>query len=58
MTITDPAVRDTELARIRTEYNTVRLHAAIGYVTPGDGASRPRSRHPSGSWRPAQTRPL
>jgi putative transposase len=34
--ITDPAVLDAELARIRTEYNTVRLHAAIGYVTPDD----------------------
>ena len=34
--ISDPAVLDSELARIRTEYNTVRLHAAIGYVTPDD----------------------
>jgi len=34
--ITDPAGLDTELARIRNEYNTVRLHAAIGYVTPDD----------------------
>ena len=34
--ITDPAALDTELTRIRTEYNTVRLHAAIGYVTPDD----------------------
>ena len=34
--ITDPAALDSELARIRTEYNTVRLHAAIGYVTPDD----------------------
>jgi len=34
--ITDPAALDTELARIRTEYNTVRLHASIGYVTPED----------------------
>jgi putative transposase len=34
--IRDPAVLDTELARIRTEYNTVRLHASIGYVTPDD----------------------
>lgn len=34
--ITDPAALDTELARIRTEYNTVRLHASIGYVTPDD----------------------
>ena len=35
-TIRDPAVLDSELARIRTEYNTVRLHASIGYVTPDD----------------------
>jgi putative transposase len=34
--IRDPAVLDTELARIRREYNTVRLHASIGYVTPDD----------------------
>ena len=34
--ITDPAALDTEPARIRTEYNTVRLHAAIAYVTPND----------------------
>jgi len=34
--IRDPAALDTELARIRTEYNTVRLHASIGYVTPND----------------------
>lgn len=34
--ITDPAALDTELARIRTEYNTRRLHASIGYVTPDD----------------------
>ena len=32
----DPGALDAELARIRTEYNTVRLHAAIGYVTPDD----------------------
>jgi putative transposase len=32
----DPEALDTELARIRVEYNTVRLHAAIGYVTPDD----------------------
>ena len=35
--IRDPACLDTELARVRREYNTVRLHAAIGYVTPDDG---------------------
>ena len=34
--ITDPAALDAELARIRGEYNTTRLHAAIGYVTPDD----------------------
>ena len=32
----DAGALDAELARIRTEYNTVRLHAAIGYVTPDD----------------------
>ena len=35
-TIGDAAVLDTELARVRREYNTVRLHASIGYVTPDD----------------------
>jgi transposase/transposase InsO family protein len=34
--ITDPAVLEAELARVRTEYNTVRLHESIGYVTPDD----------------------
>jgi putative transposase len=34
--IADPAALDAELARIRGDYNTVRLHAAIGYVTPDD----------------------
>jgi transposase InsO family protein len=34
--ITDPAALDAELNRIRTEYNTNRVHAAIGYVTPDD----------------------
>jgi putative transposase len=34
--IRDPGALDAELARIRDEYNTVRLHAAIGYVTPAD----------------------
>lgn len=34
--ITDPAVLDAELGRIQRLYNTVRLHEAIGYVTPSD----------------------
>ena len=34
--IDDPAVLDAELARVRTEYNSVRLHESIGYVTPDD----------------------
>src|SRR5579875_431828 len=33
-TIRDPDVLDQTLHHIRTQYNTVRLHAAIGYVTP------------------------
>jgi putative transposase len=35
-TTTDPVVLETELTRVRTEYNSVRLHEAIGYVTPDD----------------------
>ncbi len=34
--ITDPGDLAAELDRVRTEYNTVRLHASIGYVTPDD----------------------
>lgn len=34
--IDDPVVLEAELARVRVEYNTVRLHEAIGYVTPDD----------------------
>lgn len=34
--IAHPAVLDAEMARVRREYNTVRLHAGIGYVTPDD----------------------
>ncbi len=36
MTISDPAVLADELERLRLEYNSVRLHEAIGYVTPND----------------------
>lgn len=34
--ITDPAVLAAELERLRILYNSVRLHEAIGYVTPND----------------------
>jgi putative transposase len=34
--IRDPAVLRAELAVVRHEYNTRRLHAGIGYVTPDD----------------------
>ena len=34
--IDDPAVLDAELTRVRREYDQVRLHAGIGYVTPDD----------------------
>ena len=34
--ITDPSELRSAFARIRVEYNTVRLHAGIGYVTPDD----------------------
>jgi putative transposase len=34
--IRDPGELEAELGRVRLEYNAVRLHAAIGYVTPDD----------------------
>jgi putative transposase len=34
--IRDPHELEAELDAVRTEYNTVRLHAGIGYVTPDD----------------------
>ena len=34
--IRDPEVLRAELATVRHDYNTVRLHAGIGYVTPDD----------------------
>jgi putative transposase len=34
--IGDPATLRAELASVREQYNSVRLHAGIGYVTPND----------------------
>jgi putative transposase len=34
--IRDPGELEAELERVRVEYNSVRLHAGIGYVTPDD----------------------
>ncbi len=34
--IRDPGELDAELDRVRSEYNGVRLHASVGYVTPDD----------------------
>ena len=34
--IDDPAMLAPELELVRAQYNTVRLHAGIGYVTPDD----------------------
>lgn len=34
--IRDPAELTRQLDRVRDDYNSVRLHAAIGYVTPND----------------------
>jgi putative transposase len=34
--IGDPATLRAELASARQQYNSVRLHAGIGYVTPND----------------------
>jgi putative transposase len=36
LAITDPAVLAAELERVRVHYDSVRLHEAIGYVTPND----------------------
>ena len=36
LAIRDPATLRAELAVTREHYNTVRLHAGIGYVTPDD----------------------
>jgi putative transposase len=34
--IKDPELLRAELAAVRHDYNTIRLHAGIGYVTPAD----------------------
>ena len=34
--IRDPGELELELESVRVEYNTIRLHAGIGYVTPDD----------------------
>jgi putative transposase len=34
--IRDPEILRAELAEVRHQYNTIRLHAGIGYVTPAD----------------------
>ncbi len=36
LAIEDPAILRTELDTIQVEYNTVRLHQGLGYVTPDD----------------------
>lgn len=46
MTITDPVVLAAELERIRAHHNGVRLHEAIGYVTPNDEYHGRRRHHP------------
>jgi putative transposase len=35
-TIRDPGELDRQLERVRADYNGVRLHQVIGYVTPDD----------------------
>jgi len=58
--ITDPAVLRAELARVRHEYNTIRLHAGIGYVTPDDEhegrGERIRAARRRGMWLARQKR--
>jgi putative transposase len=46
--IANPALLEAELARVRTEYNSVWLHEAIGYVTPDDEHTGRGEDHPAG----------
>jgi transposase InsO family protein len=58
--IRDPEVLRHELAQVRHEYNTTRLHAAIGYVTPDDEhegrGERIRAARRRGMWLARQKR--
>ena len=45
--IRDPAALDSELARIRGEYNTVRLHVSIGYFNLDASTTAAASRYAS-----------
>ena len=57
--IRDPGELELELDRVRAEYNAVRLHASIGYVTPDDeheAAARRSAKPAATDWnRPAKT---
>ncbi|MDP9405256.1 MAG: integrase core domain-containing protein [Actinomycetota bacterium] len=60
--IRDPAELDRQLTRVRADYNGVRLHAGIGYVTPNDehegrGPAIRRARRDGMTWA-AQTKNL
>ncbi|MFV0462662.1 MAG: integrase core domain-containing protein [Nostocoides sp.] len=48
LAVRDPAALRAELAVVRKHYNTVRLHAGIGYVTPRRRTRRPRRADPRG----------
>ncbi len=55
--IRDAGELTAELDRVRVEYNTVRLHAGIGYVTPDDEHHGRRRGHPPGPPRRPRRRP-
>jgi hypothetical protein len=56
--IRDPAILRAELAVVRHEYNTTRLHAGIGYVTPADEHDGRGPPHPRRPQTRTPTRPL